>query len=211
MWRSTRLVERESSSRHVLNVVLLATLSCLVPAGSESGSDLSVPPGGARAGAGIARARPPHGSSAAVKAVVWGSASMAPPTTATDFLRALGTNSVPHGSRFLDLKHGSFFDHLVGTYEVLERWGAATSVCLAGMYHSVYGTEGFQGFTLPISERSAVADVIGGRAEFAAFINCAMDRDSLDSLALAHIRDEKRCEQRLVSAMRGAPIASLTT
>lgn len=135
------------------------------------------------------------------------SASMAPPSTATDFLRAIGTNSVPHGSRFLDLKHGSFFDHLVGTYEVLERWGAPTSVCLAGMYHSVYGTEGFQGFTLPISERSTVADVIGSRAEFAAFINCVMDRDSLDSLALAHVHDGKGCEQRLVlkSLMGSAP------
>jgi hypothetical protein len=53
---------------------------------------------------------------------------------------------------------------------------------LAGLFHSIYGTEVFQGFKLPPEKRPAVSDLIGPRAEKLAYCNCAMDRASFDKL-----------------------------
>src|SRR5262249_9965212 len=54
-------------------------------------------------------------------------------------------------------------------------------VCGAGMFHSIYGTELFQGFKLPLSTRPDVRQLVGERAERLAFVNCLMDRSSFDS------------------------------
>ena len=48
------------------------------------------------------------------------------------------------------------------------------------MFHSIYGTEMFQGFTLPLERRDEVRALIGDRAERLAYLNCAMDRASFD-------------------------------
>jgi hypothetical protein len=48
------------------------------------------------------------------------------------------------------------------------------------MFHSIYGTEKFQGFTLPLGRRGEVRELIGERAERLAYLNCAMDRASFD-------------------------------
>jgi hypothetical protein len=48
------------------------------------------------------------------------------------------------------------------------------------MFHSIYGTERFQGFVLPLERRAEIRALIGDRAERLAYLNCAMDRASLD-------------------------------
>ena len=48
------------------------------------------------------------------------------------------------------------------------------------MFHSIYGTEKFQGFKLPLERRGEVRALIGERAERLAYVNCAMDRASFD-------------------------------
>jgi hypothetical protein len=48
------------------------------------------------------------------------------------------------------------------------------------MFHSIYGTELFQGFKLPLERRTEVRDLIGERAERLGYLNCAMDRASFD-------------------------------
>jgi len=58
--------------------------------------------------------------------------------------------------------------------------GCTEEVCRAGMFHSIYGTELFQGFKLPVDRRSEIRDLIGDRAERLAYLNCAMDRASFD-------------------------------
>ena len=104
-----------------------------------------------------------------------------------EFLASIGTADTPHGSRVdaTGKPAGSFFDHLTGAEDQLREWGCTEAVCMAGLFHSVYGTEGFQGFTLPLSDRPKVREVIGERAERIAFYNCVMDRHSLDTLARA--------------------------
>ena len=89
----------------------------------------------------------------------------------TKFLVDQGTNDVPHTG-------GAFLAHLVGVYKDLQAWDAEIPVGRAGMFHSIYGTEMFQGFSFPENRRDEIKELIGERAEFLAWINCVMDRDS---------------------------------
>jgi hypothetical protein len=91
----------------------------------------------------------------------------------TDFLIGIGVDQVPH-------THKSYLAHLIAVFRALESLGCPADVCRAGMFHSIYGTERFQGFTLPLERRSEVRALIGDRAERLAYLNCAMDRSSWD-------------------------------
>jgi hypothetical protein len=91
----------------------------------------------------------------------------------TDFLVGMGVAEIPH-------THKSYLGHLIAVCRYLESQGFAQDVCLAGMFHSIYGTELFQGFKLPLERRGEVRDLIGERAERIAYLNCAMDRASFD-------------------------------
>jgi hypothetical protein len=90
-----------------------------------------------------------------------------------EFLAELGTEQIAH-------TEGSFLTHLIAVYRDLESWGCDESLCCAGMFHSIYGTERFQKFALPLERRDDVRRLIGERAERLAYLNCAMDRASLD-------------------------------
>jgi uncharacterized protein DUF6817 len=89
------------------------------------------------------------------------------------FLSGLGTERIAH-------TESSFLAHLIGVYRDLESWGCEESLCRAGMFHSIYGTERFQKFALPLERRDDVRRLIGERAERLAYLNCAMDRASFD-------------------------------
>jgi len=91
----------------------------------------------------------------------------------TDFLVGIGIEQVPHTQK-------SYLAHLIAVYRDLETQGCPEDVCRGGMFHSIYGTEKFQGFTLPLERRGEVRALIGDRAERLAYLNCAMDRASFD-------------------------------
>jgi hypothetical protein len=91
----------------------------------------------------------------------------------TDFLLGRGVESVAHTGR-------SYLAHLVGVYRLMAGRGCPEELCRAGLFHSVYGTERFQEFQLPLECRAEVRALIGERAERLAYLNCAMDRASLD-------------------------------
>jgi hypothetical protein len=93
-----------------------------------------------------------------------------------DFLRSLGTEDVPHSGE------NGFLAHLVAVMHDLEAWGCDRDVCRAGLFHSIYGTELFRRWSLPLDRRPDVAALIGERAERLAFINCMMDRSSFEAL-----------------------------
>lgn len=93
-----------------------------------------------------------------------------------EFLRGLGTEDVPHsGSK-------GFLAHLVGVFRDLESWGCGQDLCRAGLFHSIYGTQLFRRWSLPLDRREDVRNLIGERAERIAFANCLMDRASFDAL-----------------------------
>ena len=64
---------------------------------------------------------------------------------------------------------------------MLKAWGAGDDVCDAGLFHSIYGTEGFQGFCLPYERRDDVRALIGTRAERLVYVFCVVDRLSVDN------------------------------
>src|SRR6516164_7824961 len=93
----------------------------------------------------------------------------------TDFLVGMGVEQVPH-------THKSYLAHLIAVYRSLEAQGRPQDVCRAGMFHSIYGTERFRGFTLPLERRDEVRALVGERAERLAHLNCAMQRASFDAV-----------------------------
>lgn len=94
--------------------------------------------------------------------------------TLTDFLVNLGIEKIDHTQK-------SYLAHLIGVYRFLESEGYDEELCRAGMFHSIYGTQSFQGFKLPLEQRAELRALIGDRAERLAYLNCAMDRATLDA------------------------------
>jgi hypothetical protein len=93
------------------------------------------------------------------------------------FLVGIGIEEIRHTEK-------TYLDHLLAVYRGLESWGCGEEVCAGGMFHSIYGTEMFRGFTLPLERRAEIARLIGERAERLAWANCVMDRTSFDQAVL---------------------------
>jgi hypothetical protein len=110
----------------------------------------------------------------------------------TDFLVELGIEKVPHTEK-------SYLAHLISVYRLMEAEGCDDELCRAGMFHSIYGTEKFQGFKLPLESRADVRRLIGERAERLGYLNCAMDRPSFD-LALDQTVEPYRFVDRITRA-----------
>jgi len=98
----------------------------------------------------------------------------------TQFLVDMGIEKVPHTSK-------TYLGHLIAVHRLMESESCTEEACRAGMFHSVYGTERFQGFKLPLERRNEVRDIIGERAERLAYLNCAMDRTSFDQAVARNI------------------------
>lgn len=92
----------------------------------------------------------------------------------TGYLTDLGIESIGHTGK-------TYLTHLIAVCRLLEEQGCDEAVCRAGLFHSIYGTERFQGFTLPLERRGEVRQLIGERAEHLAWLNCVMDRASFDA------------------------------
>ena len=58
-----------------------------------------------------------------------------------------------------------FLEHLQGVQRVLESWGEPNAVSLAGLFHSIYGTELFQ-VTLHMGSPVPAAFAIAGATPF---------------------------------------------
>lgn len=74
----------------------------------------------------------------------------------------------------------AFDEHLKGVQAMLRFWNAPSHVTSAGLFHSIYGTEGFQGFSLPLTERSSIQNLIGKEAEQLCYWFCMVDRSTVD-------------------------------
>lgn len=92
----------------------------------------------------------------------------------TALLLEIGIGDQPHTGK-------TYIGHLLAVYRLMEEEGCTQDVCRAGLFHSVYGTQVYQGFVLPLDGREKVRAVIGERAEWLAYLNCAMDRQSFDA------------------------------
>ena len=100
------------------------------------------------------------------------------------FLQSLGTAEIDHSGH-------DFLTHLRAVHDLLDKHDAGTELAAAGLFHSIYGTEKFQGFSLPLSERELVRSLIGERGEFVAWLNCIMDRATFDAAIAAALAGER--------------------
>lgn len=87
-----------------------------------------------------------------------------------DFLIGQGAGRRSHSGRTL-------LAHLHGTRQLLVMWGARPSLCDAGLFHSVYGTQHFPNGVIEGSERGQVRCLIGSDSEELAFAYGCMDRE----------------------------------
>jgi hypothetical protein len=74
---------------------------------------------------------------------------------------------IEHGA--LDAAHGTrcLLDHLLGTFRFLREWGNPTPICIAGLFHTYYGSESYKkGLEVAtIQQRRLLRRVIGVEAE----------------------------------------------
>ena len=78
--------------------------------------------------------------------------------TSENFLVTIGAKEINHHGRTL-------FEHLQGTQQLLQEWGNNQTVVLAGLLHSIYGTQEFKEKALSLDERPKVVSLIGAEAE----------------------------------------------
>lgn len=95
------------------------------------------------------------------------------------FLESRGAAETGHSGR-------SLLPHLEATSRLLEGWGAKETLCRAGLFHSVYGSDAFEKAIVEESERLLVRRLIGEEAEQLAWLfgRCRQQAlvDSADSV-----------------------------
>ena len=118
--------------------------------------------------------------------------------TLISILQQFGLDLRPH------LK-STLLEHLVNVAGMIEEWQEPEEYRLAGLCHSIYGTEFFQPLSVSLSERAKVRAVIGERAERLAYLFSAMSRQSL----FQNLRDEfhARAAYRVFNRLSGEWVA----
>jgi hypothetical protein len=86
-----------------------------------------------------------------------------------DLLQELKTGKSSHSGRTL-------WEHLKGTYELLESWENPKHVCIGGLFHSIYGTQYYKVQSANLEDRRHIADIISPQAEELAYLFCTTDR-----------------------------------
>jgi len=88
---------------------------------------------------------------------------------ALEFLRSHSAGTMPHLS-------GTLLEHLLATEQLLRSWGASEDLCLAGLCHATYGTDGFAPCLLPPDDRGPLARVVGTDVEDMVYLYASCDR-----------------------------------
>ena len=89
------------------------------------------------------------------------------------YFQDIGADEVRHTSK-------GYLAHAIGVYNDLKEWGWSEELSCIGLFHSIYGTQLFQGFTLPLEKRDEIRGLIGEQAELISYLNCAIDRPHFD-------------------------------
>lgn len=84
-------------------------------------------------------------------------------------LDEMSVHSVKHSQR-------TFYEHLVGVHDLLQSWGNQEHVCVAGLFHSIYGTQDFKNQLLGYNKRSRLKNELGEAAEELVFLFSVSDR-----------------------------------
>lgn len=87
-------------------------------------------------------------------------------------LERFGISTTEHG-------HTTLLSHLKGTYEILAKWNCDQEVSIAGLCHSIYGTESFLKVPATLDNRKYVQKLIGNKAEKLTYLFGAHQKESL--------------------------------
>ncbi len=88
---------------------------------------------------------------------------------AIEFLK-FKTENIPHSGTTL-------FNHLYNTFMILKHHGCELKTCLAGLFHSIYGTEFYE--RIRLDDRNILREIIGLDAEDLVYRFCSIqDRDA---------------------------------
>jgi hypothetical protein len=88
------------------------------------------------------------------------------------FLKSRGADRIPHIG-------GTLLPHLAGTCHLLRSWGDSAFLCLAGLCHTAYGTDGFPVPLCDLARRTELADLISPPAEQLVYFYASCDRSFL--------------------------------
>lgn len=88
------------------------------------------------------------------------------------YLLAQGAGTSAHSGRTL-------WVHLAGVHRILQTAKFADYVCIAGLFHSVYGTQVFKKVTVEKTRRAEVQQLIGEKAESLVMTFCELPRPRL--------------------------------
>lgn len=86
-----------------------------------------------------------------------------------DLLKQFHTDTTSHTGRTL-------FDHLKGTRDLLKKWEMPEHVQVAGLFHSIYGTNIFTVKSASFEDRDLLKALIGTKAEWLAYLFCVAQR-----------------------------------
>lgn len=116
-----------------------------------------------------------------------------------EFLKGFGATTHTHSGNVL-------LNHLLGTYALLKTWGARPAVYMAGLFHSVYGTESYATACVPIDLRWQVSQQIGEEAENLVFLFGMKVGSAFCTLALQAAAIEGRASLRALPDCCAEPV-----
>ena len=79
----------------------------------------------------------------------------------------------------IEHSQSTLVSHLKGTHKILRNWSCPDYVCLAGLCHSIYGTESFLKYPVNLENRKYVQDLIGLEAEQLVYLFGVHKKNSL--------------------------------
>ncbi len=114
------------------------------------------------------------------------------------YLSSHAAEAVPHVG-------GTLLKHLTGTCDLLRQWDCPGEMCLAGLCHTAYGTDGYPSPLEDPAQREKLAGIIGREAEELVYFYASCDRGwlypQLAPGAIVGIHDVEAARKRLQAAV----------
>ena len=89
------------------------------------------------------------------------------------YLKSIGCDKQQHGSS------RTLLDHLVGVSEMLAKKDCSDDLCIAGLFHSIYGTSHFRPKMISMGERDNIKSLIGVEAENIVYQFCILPKNRI--------------------------------
>ena len=101
---------------------------------------------------------------------------------------------------------GTLLDHLLGVHRLLEQWEARPALRMAGLFHSVYGTERFSAPLFLPADRNALRRAIGDEAEHLVWAYSQLERKFLAHAKADRVEDPAPSEVADLATLMAANI-----